>query len=206
MSHFLAHYQRKHQRQVPGFSQAAVKAMFHYPFPGNIRELQNLIERAVILATDGEPIEPHHLFAGGEQSGGGVMSLHLQGNSGGTLHAQGMAGVGTASMQAPQAAAAASARAGVALAPANSAGGGTAASGGRADAAAGVAERGGECGAGWAVIGDQPGDDGLSGEEVWDLRGSDAEHGGEALAPGTSWVGGVSPGRPRAGSLGIDKP
>lgn len=118
MSHFLAHYQRKHQRQVPGFSQAAVKAMFHYPFPGNIRELQNLIERAVILATDGEPIEPHHLFAGGEQSGGGVMSLHLQGNSGGTLHAQGVAGVGAAAMQVPQAAATASARAGVALPPA----------------------------------------------------------------------------------------
>lgn len=117
MSHFLAHYQHKHQRQVPGFSQAAVKAMFHYPFPGNIRELQNLIERAVILATDGEPIEPHHLFAGGEQRDGGVMSLHLQGNSGGTLHAQGVAGAGGA-VQAPQAAAAASARAGVALAPA----------------------------------------------------------------------------------------
>ncbi|RKR66018.1 regulatory Fis family protein [Acidovorax sp. 94] len=118
MSHFLAHYQRKHQRQVPGFSQAAVKAMFHYPFPGNIRELQNLIERAVILATDGEPIEPHHLFAGGEQSGGGVMSLQLQGNSGGTLHAQGVAGGGAAAMQAPQAAAAVSARGSVTLAPA----------------------------------------------------------------------------------------
>lgn len=117
MSHFLAHYQRKHQRQVPGFSQAAVKAMFHYPFPGNIRELQNLIERAVILATDGEPIEPHHLFAGGEQSSGGVMSLHLQGNSGGTLHAQGVAGVGAAA-QTPSAAAVPSARAGAALTPA----------------------------------------------------------------------------------------
>lgn len=116
MSHFLAHYQRKHQRQVPGFSQAAVKAMFHYPFPGNIRELQNLIERAVILATDGEPIEPHHLFAGGEQSGGGVMSLHLQGNSGGTLHAQGVAGLGAA-VQAPPAAAGASVRGGAGQTP-----------------------------------------------------------------------------------------
>jgi DNA-binding NtrC family response regulator len=119
MSHFLAHYQRKHQRQVPGFSQAAVKAMFHYPFPGNIRELQNLIERAVILATDGEPIEPHHLFAGGEQSGGGVMSLHLQGNSGGTLHAQGVAGVGAAAVQVPQTAAAASTLGGAGLTPAS---------------------------------------------------------------------------------------
>lgn len=72
----------------------------------------------MILATDGEPIEPHHLFAGGEQSSGGVMSLHLQGNSGGTLHAQGVAGTGAAAMQAPPAAATASARAGAGLTPA----------------------------------------------------------------------------------------
>lgn len=45
------------------------------------------------------------------------MSLHLQGNSGGTLHAQGATGVG-AGVQAPKAAAAASARAGAGLAPA----------------------------------------------------------------------------------------
>ena len=101
MSHFLAHYQRKHQRQVPGFSQAAVKAMFHHPFPGNIRELQNLIERGVILAADGEPIEPHHLFAGGEQHGCGGMSLHLNANSTGTLHAAGQAQRGAAAV-APQ--------------------------------------------------------------------------------------------------------
>lgn len=113
MSHFLAHYQRKHQRQVPGFSQAAVKAMFHYPFPGNIRELQNLIERAVILATDGEPLEPHHLFAGGEQSGGGLMSLNLQGNGRATLHAQAATGAGMHASQTP-----AAAKAGAAPSPA----------------------------------------------------------------------------------------
>ena len=103
MSHFLAHYQRKHQRQVPGFSQAAVKAMFHYPFPGNIRELQNLIERGVILATDGEPIEPHHLFAGGEQPSSDVMSLHLNPNSTATLHAAGGASQHSTGAGAPQA-------------------------------------------------------------------------------------------------------
>jgi len=86
MSHFLAHYQRKHRRQGPGFSQAAVKAMFNYPFPGNIRELQNLIERSVILVNDGEPIAPHHLFSSGEQPGTGVMSLQLGADSTATLH------------------------------------------------------------------------------------------------------------------------
>ena len=86
MGHFLAHYQRKHRRQGPGFSQAAVKAMFNYPFPGNIRELQNLIERSVILVNDGEPIAPHHLFSSGEQPGTGVMSLQLGADSTATLH------------------------------------------------------------------------------------------------------------------------
>ncbi len=85
MSHFLAHYQRKHQRQVPGFSQAAVKAMFNYTFPGNIRELQNLIERSVILVNDGEPIAPHHLFSSGEQLSTEVLSLQLGANSTATL-------------------------------------------------------------------------------------------------------------------------
>ena len=85
MGHFLAHYRRRHQRDVPGFSQAAVKAMFHYAFPGNIRELQNLIERGVILASDGKPIEPHHLFSGGEQRGPGVLSLQHGGGSTATL-------------------------------------------------------------------------------------------------------------------------
>ena len=32
-----------------------------YPFPGNVRELENEIERAVTLAEPGEPISPAHL-------------------------------------------------------------------------------------------------------------------------------------------------
>ena len=32
-----------------------------YPFPGNVRELENEIERAVALAEDGRPIGPEHL-------------------------------------------------------------------------------------------------------------------------------------------------
>ena len=91
MSHFLAHYCRKHQRHVPGFSQAAVKAMFHYAFPGNIRELQNLIERSVILAADGEPIAPHHLFSGGEKPGDAVLSLRVGADRTGRLHGAGTA-------------------------------------------------------------------------------------------------------------------
>ncbi len=75
MQHFLDHFRRRYRREVPGFSQRAVKALFHYAFPGNIRELQNLIERAVIMVNDGELIDVHQLFRGGEELGDGVLSL-----------------------------------------------------------------------------------------------------------------------------------
>ncbi|MBP2679928.1 MAG: two component, sigma-54 specific, transcriptional regulator, Fis family, partial [Deltaproteobacteria bacterium] len=37
-------------KKMPGFSEAAKAALTSYRWPGNIRELQNVIERAVILA------------------------------------------------------------------------------------------------------------------------------------------------------------
>jgi NtrC-family two-component system response regulator AlgB len=39
-------------RQVNGFSEAAIQAMLRYAWPGNIRELRNVVERATILASD----------------------------------------------------------------------------------------------------------------------------------------------------------
>jgi transcriptional regulator with PAS, ATPase and Fis domain len=75
MQHFLSHYRERYGRDVRGFSQTAVKALFNYSFPGNIRELQNLIERAVIMVNDGELIDVHQLFRGGEVLNDGVMSL-----------------------------------------------------------------------------------------------------------------------------------
>lgn len=85
MQHFLHHYRERYLRDVPGFSQRAVKALFNYGFPGNIRELQNLIERAVIMVNDGELIDVHQLFRGGEEFGEGVLSLPAAGNDGGRL-------------------------------------------------------------------------------------------------------------------------
>jgi transcriptional regulator with GAF, ATPase, and Fis domain len=82
MSHFLKHYAAKHARPVAGFSQPAVKALLNYAFPGNIRELQNLVERAVIVAPEGGLIEVHHLFNSGETLGAGGLSVRLQGERG----------------------------------------------------------------------------------------------------------------------------
>ncbi|HSV34092.1 MAG TPA: sigma 54-interacting transcriptional regulator, partial [Ramlibacter sp.] len=82
MSHFLQHYSRKHARSVPGFTQAAVKALLNYDYPGNIRELQNLIERALIVAPEGGLIDVHHLFTSGEKLDKSVFSVRLDGHLG----------------------------------------------------------------------------------------------------------------------------
>ena len=45
---------------VPAFSPAALDALKQYPFPGNVRELENVLERTVALLTD-DVIEPADL-------------------------------------------------------------------------------------------------------------------------------------------------
>ncbi|MFX7329028.1 hypothetical protein ABTI69_19785, partial [Acinetobacter baumannii] len=46
----------------PELTRAAVDALCAYPFPGNVRELENVIERGVVLAPQQGWIEAHHLF------------------------------------------------------------------------------------------------------------------------------------------------
>jgi DNA-binding NtrC family response regulator len=47
---FLSQYCQEFGAKVKGFSDAAIKAMLAHPWPGNIRELQNKLKSAVILA------------------------------------------------------------------------------------------------------------------------------------------------------------
>jgi len=78
MHHFLKFYGQRHAIAVRGFTQRAVQALLNYSFPGNIRELQNLIERGVILA-QGHPLDLPHMFISGETLNDEVLSLALQG-------------------------------------------------------------------------------------------------------------------------------
>lgn len=49
---FLLRYAENYHRPARTFSEDAIEAMRHYTWPGNIRELQNVVERAVILGLD----------------------------------------------------------------------------------------------------------------------------------------------------------
>ncbi|HKO80068.1 MAG TPA: sigma 54-interacting response regulator, partial [Chitinophagaceae bacterium] len=49
-SHFISYYNRKAGKKIAGLSDNVLKNMMAYHWPGNIRELENLIERSVLLA------------------------------------------------------------------------------------------------------------------------------------------------------------
>jgi two-component system response regulator AtoC len=50
ISHFIARYNKKHHRTVKGIAPDALQAVLEYDWKGNIRELENAIERSVILS------------------------------------------------------------------------------------------------------------------------------------------------------------
>jgi NtrC-family two-component system response regulator AlgB len=60
--HYLQHFAAQCGRRLLGFTEAAYSPIRLYPWPGNLRELRNAIERAVILAR-GEHITPEDLPA-----------------------------------------------------------------------------------------------------------------------------------------------
>ncbi len=53
-NHFLNVYAKRLGREINRFSPSAMKALGRYAWPGNIRELMNVIERAVLLCKSGE--------------------------------------------------------------------------------------------------------------------------------------------------------
>ncbi|MGD8413896.1 MAG: sigma-54 dependent transcriptional regulator [Candidatus Latescibacterota bacterium] len=52
VDHFIARYAKRNAKEVRGITREALDRLMKYDFPGNVRELENLIERAVVLARD----------------------------------------------------------------------------------------------------------------------------------------------------------
>jgi len=59
--HFLGIYSNKYRKNFTGFTPSAVQLLKHYNWPGNIRELQHAIERAIIMA-DGDELDSRDFF------------------------------------------------------------------------------------------------------------------------------------------------
>ena len=59
--HFLRQACRRARRAVPAVGADALQLLQTYPWPGNVREMENELERAVALADTGRPLGPVHL-------------------------------------------------------------------------------------------------------------------------------------------------
>jgi formate hydrogenlyase transcriptional activator len=78
--HFAQHFARNTGKQIDTISSETMRVLVRYPWPGNIREMQNVIERAVILSKGpvlqvpvGD-LKPHSAEVG-NSSGNGLATL-----------------------------------------------------------------------------------------------------------------------------------
>lgn len=83
--HFLTMYWKRHREKgspVPVFSDAALKELKARPWTGNVRELQNVMEHAVVVVEPGSEIQPNDIpflddGAGGSGFGGASIGIDL---------------------------------------------------------------------------------------------------------------------------------
>lgn len=69
IEHFLQKFNEKLDRDIKGISKKVMKIFFDYDWPGNIRELENTIERCIILTDKSEidiDVLPEHLLTPSE--------------------------------------------------------------------------------------------------------------------------------------------
>ncbi|MCG7873136.1 MAG: sigma 54-interacting transcriptional regulator [Candidatus Thiodiazotropha lotti] len=59
---FLEKYTALHGKRTPGITERALRALKNYGWPGNIRELENIIERGVIITANDTHIDLPNLF------------------------------------------------------------------------------------------------------------------------------------------------
>jgi two-component system, NtrC family, response regulator HydG len=58
----LKEFCERHGRQISGVTNRAMQTLLTHPWPGNIRELENVLERGIILAEEAGALDITHLF------------------------------------------------------------------------------------------------------------------------------------------------
>jgi len=61
LQYFLKQLSTQNQKNVLGFSDSTLKLLENYRYPGNVRELRNIVERGVLMCEAGGKILPEHL-------------------------------------------------------------------------------------------------------------------------------------------------
>lgn len=81
VDHFVRMFSERHDRNVVGISSRAYRMLLAHRWPGNIRELENVIERAVIMCQRGEMLDVAH-FPQSQlvEASKGLMQLDKRGN------------------------------------------------------------------------------------------------------------------------------
>lgn len=65
--HFVKKYSVENGRKIKGVSEQAIKMLMDRDWPGNVREIENCVERAVVMSgPDVETLEVHHFYFGEE--------------------------------------------------------------------------------------------------------------------------------------------
>ncbi len=60
VEHFVARYAQQHGKPIRGVSEELLKILRLHPWPGNVRQLRNVVERAVVMCS-GDVLLPQHL-------------------------------------------------------------------------------------------------------------------------------------------------
>ncbi len=79
LDHFLRKYAEENRKAIRGLTREARDALLKYDYPGNVRELENLIERAVVLCRD-EVIGPEDLPLGLQEAAEGPVAASPPGS------------------------------------------------------------------------------------------------------------------------------
>ncbi len=61
VKYFVDHYSQAYQRKIKSISPAVMDVLSRYPYPGNVRELQNILERSILLCDEEGVVLEEHL-------------------------------------------------------------------------------------------------------------------------------------------------